>query len=341
VAGSSSASVAIQVNPIQYTLTMCVEGSGSTTPAPGGHQVEENTDVPVSAVPDAGNQFEHWVVRSGPAVIANPSLASTTVRLSGNAEVCAGFHPDPVIMNVVHSGSGSTTPDGNASVIPGRATDISAVPDSGWNFFSWTVVSGDAVIANPSLASTQATMTVASTVQANFISQSAVTGSRKLAISGELVDDFGNPVGYPDPEDIDVSIRLTDDAAAGNVVYTEVFLRENGQAVTVNDGLFVARLGEGATTDDLQQVITANPQLWVEITIEDESPDVLLPRTPLTASAYSLGGTPAYAPAAPQVLYGSVDPEALGGEYAIGTWYVNGKEGTTWLRIHEKWKLIE
>ncbi len=116
----------------------------------------------------------------------------------------------------------------------------------------------------------------------------AVPNSQKLSISGELLDDAGNPIGYPTPVDVEASIRLFTDASAGTEVYAESFLIANSQAITVDDGLFVARLGEGSTGDDLQSILSTYDNLWVEITIEGSPPDVLLPRTPLTSSAYSI-----------------------------------------------------
>jgi PKD repeat protein len=338
--GSSTASRTITVNPISYTLTTCVNGNGTVTPPPGSVPVNEGVSTPITATAATGNQFEAWRLVTGSAVIANPALANTSVILSSNATVCADFHPNPVTLTLVHTGNGSTNPASTAQVIPGRAFDISAAPAAGYKFLAWSVTSGNAVIANSALASTRLTLTGASTVQAQFIPETAVAANKKLAISGELSDATGNRVGYPNPEPVDVTVRLWTAVTGGTVVHTESFLAANNQAVTVDDGFFVARLGEGATAGNLQQAIANNPQLWVEITIEGATPDVLSPRTPLTASAYALGGVPTLVPMSGGVLHGDGDPNAIQAGAAIGSYYVNDQDNSTWLKISIGWSQL-
>jgi Immunoglobulin domain/PA14 domain len=165
------------------------------------------------------------------------------------------------------------------------------------------------------------------------------TNSRKIAVSGELADASGNPVGYPTPVTVDAIVRLYNQATAGTLLYTEAFLDSLGKGVTVNNGLFVARLGEGTTGQNLQQVISGNANLWVEITIDDGTPDVLTPRTPLTASAYALGGTPA--PALAPVLEGAGDPNQLGLQAEVGATYVNQNDQSTWFKLKSVWKRLD
>ena len=106
----------------------------------------------------------------------------------------------------------------------------------------------------------------------------------------------------------------------------------------MRNGFFVARLGEGTATQDLQTVISGHGQLWVEITIEGNPPDVLLPRTPLTASAYALGGVPTAAAANP-ILHGNGDPDA-DTSAPIGAYYVDDADNGTWVRISAGWSRI-
>ena len=156
-------------------------------------------------------------------------------------------------------------------------------------------------------------------------------------MTGELVDDDGNPIGYPDPVDVDVTVKLYNDESDGVLLYTETFLAADGQAITVEDGLFVARLGEGTTSDNLRNVITQNSGLWVEITIDDGTPEVLQPRVPLTASAYAIGGQPLLGA---QTIYGQGEPSASS-EAAIGTFYIDTQTESTWLRIKRGWRVMD
>jgi hypothetical protein len=165
------------------------------------------------------------------------------------------------------------------------------------------------------------------------------TNSRKLAVSGELVDASGNPVGYPTPVTLDAVVRLYDHASAGTPRYTEEFREAEGKGILVSNGLFVARLGEGTSSQNLQQVVAAHADLWVEITVDDGSPDVLQPRTPLTASAYSLGVTPT--PSAAPSISGSGDPNASGVAGAVGALYVDNDDGSTWFKLNSGWKRLD
>lgn len=78
--------------------------------------------------------------------------------------------------------------------------------------------------------------------------------------------------------------------STGGPVSTETFYGSNSQAVLVGNGLFVARLGYGISVNDLQAVLSAHENLFVEIIVEIDTSDVLLPRTPLTAGPYTLTG---------------------------------------------------
>ena len=71
---------------IMHTLTMRVDGSGSTTPAVGNHSYGEGTVVDISATPDSGWQFNSW---SGD--VADLGLATTTVTMASDRTLTANF----------------------------------------------------------------------------------------------------------------------------------------------------------------------------------------------------------------------------------------------------------
>ena len=74
------------LGPVTYTLTMAVNGNGSTTPPAGSHTYEAGTIVVISATPASGWRFDHW-----PSNVANPSSSSTTVTMNSNKTVTAYF----------------------------------------------------------------------------------------------------------------------------------------------------------------------------------------------------------------------------------------------------------
>lgn len=285
--------------------------------------------TPATTLADNGSQFSVAVSNANGTVISPnalltvnqpPAIITQPVGTTVNAGQTATF-------TVAATGSPAPTYQWrkNGSSISGATlatytTPATVAADNGAQFS--VVVSNTAGIVN----SVNAPLTVVTVTPNN----------KKIAISGELVDAAGNPLGYPTPIDVDVVVRLMGSAVGGTTLYTEDFRASAGKAVRVVSGLFVARLGEGATTGNLQQVVAANANLWVEITIDDGTPDVLSPRTPLTASAYALGGTPAAAG-----LSGAGDPNAAGTQAAVGATYVNTKDNTTWFKLDSGWKLLD
>ncbi|MBA7481168.1 hypothetical protein ES707_16638 [subsurface metagenome] len=69
-----------------YTLTMAVNGSGTTAPLAGDHDYIAGTVVDISATEDAGWQFDSWT-----GAVADPSSASTTVIMDSAKTVTATF----------------------------------------------------------------------------------------------------------------------------------------------------------------------------------------------------------------------------------------------------------
>ena len=104
--------------------------------------------------------------------------------------------------------------------------------------------------------------------------------------------------------------------------------------VTVEEGMFVVRLGQGTTTADLSLVLSENTNLWAEITVHgDASDDVLQPRMPVTAAPYSMNVP---------VIHGTGNPNAENVSAAIGTYYVdNGDANRTYLKVFNSWIVMD
>ncbi|NIM13446.1 MAG: PKD domain-containing protein [Candidatus Aminicenantes bacterium] len=148
------------VPPVQYTLTTNTVGNGSITLNPPGGVYDEGTVVTLTAVPDAGWQFDGW---SGDlSGTQNP----TTITMNSNKNVTATFSevpPEYYTLTVTTVGNGSVTLDPPGGTYPqGTVVTLTAVPDSGWQFDYW---SGDlSGSANP----TTITMNSDKNVTANF-----------------------------------------------------------------------------------------------------------------------------------------------------------------------------
>ena len=114
--------------------------------------------VSLEAVPAPGYRFDNW--NGDLAGTNNP----TTLVISCNKKITANFSRIMHNLAVQVIGSGSTTPaGGNHSYGEGTVVDITATPDSGWQFDSWT-----GAVADVDSANTTVTIDSDKTVSANF-----------------------------------------------------------------------------------------------------------------------------------------------------------------------------
>lgn len=71
---------------VMHTLTMHVNGRGSTSPAVGNHSYREGTVVGITATPDVGWQFDRWT-----GDVADPASAVTTVTMDSTVTLTTNF----------------------------------------------------------------------------------------------------------------------------------------------------------------------------------------------------------------------------------------------------------
>ncbi|MBN1368061.1 MAG: InlB B-repeat-containing protein [Dehalococcoidales bacterium] len=142
-------------------LTININGSGSVTPANGEHSYGKGTAVNLNAVPDAGYRFDGWT-----GDVSDTSSASTTVTLDGDKTVIANFSRviNTKTLTIEVNGAGSVTPAaGEHRYNEGEVASITATPDTGYRFDSWT---GN--VSDTGSASTTVTISSDITVTAKF-----------------------------------------------------------------------------------------------------------------------------------------------------------------------------
>ena len=82
----------------QYAVTVTGKGNGTVT---GTDSAAHGIPHTITATPDPGNNFSGWQVKSGNAVITDPTAAITTVTLKGEDAVVEGvFSPVNTFMKV-------------------------------------------------------------------------------------------------------------------------------------------------------------------------------------------------------------------------------------------------
>ena len=143
-----------------YVLTTAVSPSvaGTISPAAGDHTYNQGTIVPVTATANPGYAFSGW---SGACTGTDPGACSVTMDAAKS--VTANFTLLPTyVLTMATDGNGTTTPAVGGHTYPqGTVVPISAIPNSGYIFDSWT---GDADCADGSV-----TMNAAKTCTANFV----------------------------------------------------------------------------------------------------------------------------------------------------------------------------
>ena len=201
---SVSGDACVTILPTQYTLTMSVSGSGSTTPSAGPHTYDEDTVVPLTATPAAGWLFDHW--SGSVSGSANPTSVTMTAAKSVTAHFVEA-PPTQYTLTMAVSGSGSTTPSvGSHTYDEDTVVPLTATPASDWLFDHWSgSVSGS---TNP----TSVTMTAAKSVTAHFVEAPPTQYTLTMAVSGS---GSTTPSAGPHTYDEDTVVPLTATPAAG------------------------------------------------------------------------------------------------------------------------------
>jgi len=99
--------------PGQYSLTIEVEGQGTTVPPVGSHNYDEGSEVEVTAIPEEGWQFDGWT-----GDVADTNSATTTITLDADETIVAKFVPEaditpPAILAMVAVNITKTSADIN------------------------------------------------------------------------------------------------------------------------------------------------------------------------------------------------------------------------------------
>ncbi len=118
--------------PVQYTLTVQIEGQGSVEPSGGTY--EEGEQVSLKATPAEGWYFAGW---SGDA---SGEQASTTITIVGDTTVTARFEAlaaKAYALTIHVEGQGTVEPPGGVYEA-GDTVSLVATPAEGWHFVEWS-----------------------------------------------------------------------------------------------------------------------------------------------------------------------------------------------------------
>lgn len=187
----------------EYTLTISLDGSGTVTKNPNHATYPYGTVVQLTAVANTGWVFSSWTGS------LSGSTNPTSITMNGNKSVTAHFTSNQYTLTITTDGSGSVTKNPNqATYTNGQVVTLTAAPDTGWTFSSWT---GDLTGSqNPKTI----TMNANKAVTAHFLNTMAPQISNIARTTSNPLDT--NPsYGW-----VNISCTVTD-----NVTVSQVLLR--------------------------------------------------------------------------------------------------------------------
>lgn len=130
-------------------------GTGGTVT--GTAKYSQGDTVTITATPDLGYTFANWTVLSGGVTLANANSASTSFTMPNNAvSVQANFTRKPYLVTINPTSAGTIT--GNTYYNAGDTVTVKAVPNNGYVFSKWLVISGGVTLATVENIQTTFTM---------------------------------------------------------------------------------------------------------------------------------------------------------------------------------------
>lgn len=134
----------------EYTLTITAMVGGTTDPTPDSYIYPENTTVKVTAIPDEGYNFDHWIL-DGIEYTANP----ISIIMNSDHLITAYFSeeappPPPTYKLIIIATSGGTTEPtpGVYEYDAGTIITITATSDEGYKFKRFEL-DGEIKMQNP------------------------------------------------------------------------------------------------------------------------------------------------------------------------------------------------
>jgi parallel beta-helix repeat protein len=125
----NTANFTITVPLDEYTLTLAEVGNGTVTANPNNPHYHYGDVVTLTATPDAGWSFGSW----------SANVVSGKITMHGNTTVTATFTQDEYTLTLTKVGNGTVTANpNNLHYHYGDVVTLTATPDTGWSFGSWS-----------------------------------------------------------------------------------------------------------------------------------------------------------------------------------------------------------
>jgi hypothetical protein len=130
---------------ISYDLTVSAGVGGTTSPVPGTYSHACISSVDITAIPDEGYRFDHWMLDGSPAGSANP----ISVLMSDNHDLEAVFAETHTLIITVSEGGTTDPSSGTYTYEIATNVVVEAVPSVGYLFDYWEFDGEDIGSENP------------------------------------------------------------------------------------------------------------------------------------------------------------------------------------------------
>ena len=146
----------------KYAFNMTINGPGTVKQTPTGTSFANNTTITVAATPNANSSFINWG-----AICPNIAYIPTcTVVLNQNVNASANFAANVTLTTKVVGGGTILQQPTGTSFAPGSVVTLTAAPNQGQNFVSWSPSS--ACAPTTSLTTCFVTLNANTTITATF-----------------------------------------------------------------------------------------------------------------------------------------------------------------------------
>ncbi len=128
-----------------YTLTITATAGGTTDPTPGTYTYTAETSIEVTAIPNAGYRFDHWVLDGSPAGSDNP----INVLMNSDHNLEAVFAETHTL--IITMSEGGTTDPSPGTYVYETPTNVvvEAIPSADYLFDHWELDDVDIGSDNP------------------------------------------------------------------------------------------------------------------------------------------------------------------------------------------------
>ena len=133
--------------PTEYTVTVTTEGGGTASASPA--KAAAGTEITLTATPNTGYHFKEWQVISGNVTIKDDKflMPDSNVEIKAIFEKDAPPTPTEYTVTVTSSGNGTASAS-PAKAVAGAEITLTAMPNEGYRFKEWEVISGGVAIEN-------------------------------------------------------------------------------------------------------------------------------------------------------------------------------------------------